>query len=55
MGSKYMIRWHSYPWDGCWQGEYQTEWFVKFAAKLLWAMAKYEIVDVNIRSKVVDA
>ena len=54
MGSKYMIRWHTYPWDGCWQGDYQTMFFIPFMAKLLWAISKYEIVDVNIRSKAVD-
>ena len=49
-----MIRWHRYPWDGCWEGEYQTQWFAKFVVKLLWATATYEIVDANIRTREVE-
>lgn len=46
---KYTIRYASYPWSGCWDGEYATDSFLEFMIKFAMLSAKYPIIDVEFR------
>ena len=46
---KYTIRYASYPWSGCWDGEYATDSFLAFVFKFAMLSAKYPIVDIQFR------
>lgn len=50
MGSKYHIKWFNYPWNGLWDGDYQTNNLVVFLYKLLKCIREYDGINVEIRN-----
>ena len=49
MGSRYTVRWSSYPHLGFFEGSYGCDTFASFLVKLIWAVLRYPIVDANFR------
>lgn len=49
IAGKYMILYASYPWSGCWAGEYDTNSFLVFVIKFVALSAKYPIIDIQFR------
>ena len=49
MGSRYCIEWFNYPWNGVWEGDYQTNNIIKFLFVLIKCIYKYDGVNVEVR------
>lgn len=47
---KYVIMYARYPWHGCWDGSFATDWLVAFMFVFVVISLKYPIVDAEYRN-----
>lgn len=50
MGTKYMAQCVNYPYEGYWTHSIQEKHIIPFILKLIKAMRKYEIINIQYRN-----